>query len=70
MTRLADQVLQGVMTVGFENTITEYEMDPASQQFLQGLRKGGNDLEADLDVDGLSDSIVARLKRFLSFGRS
>jgi len=45
-------------------------MDPASQQFVQGLRNDGNDLQADLDVDGLSDSIVARLKRFLSFGRS
>jgi len=59
-----------VLKVGFENTITEYDMDPASQQFVQGLRNDGNDLQADLDVDGLSDSIVARLKRFLSFGRS
>ena len=56
--------------MGFENTITEYDMDPASQQFVQGLRNDSTDLEADLDVDGLSDSIVARLKRFLSFGRS
>jgi len=56
--------------VGFENTITENDLDPASQQFVQGLRNSGLDLEPDLDVDGLSDSIVARLKRFLSFGRS
>lgn len=70
MTRLAYQVKQGVMTVGFENTITEHDMDPASQQFVQNLRSGHNDSGPDLDVDGLSDSIVARLKRFFSFGRA
>jgi hypothetical protein len=55
--------------VGFENTITENDLDPASRQLVQGLRKNSHDLEPDLDVDGLSDSIVARLKRFLAFGR-
>jgi hypothetical protein len=64
------QGLQGEMTVGFENTITENDLDPASQQFVQGLRTSDRDLAPDLDVDGLSDSIVARLKRFLSFGRA
>ena len=54
--------------MGFENTITEHDLDPASQQFVQGLRTSERDLSPDLDVDGLSDSIVARLKRFLSFG--
>jgi len=57
------------MTVAFENTITEQDMDPTSQQFVQSLRKSGLDLEPDLDVDGLSDSIIARLRRFLAFGR-
>ncbi len=70
MIRPADQVFQGVITVGFENTITEYDMDPASQQFVQNLRSGSKDLGPDLDVDGLSDSIIARLKLFFSFGRS
>jgi hypothetical protein len=70
MIRLIEEVLQGVMTVGFENTITENDLDPASQQFVQGLRRSGKDPEPDLDVDGLSDSIVARLRRFLAFGRS
>ena len=56
--------------MGFENTITEHDMDPASQQFVQNLRSGHNDSGPDLDVDGLSDSIVARLKRFFSFGRA
>ena len=54
--------------MGFENTITEHDLDPASQQFVQGLRTSERDLSPNLDVDGLSDSIVARLKRFLSFG--
>ncbi len=69
MTRLADLALQGVIRVAFENTITEQDLDPATQKFVQSLRTGGVDLEPDLDVDGLSDSIVARLKRFLAFGR-
>ena len=57
------------MTVAFENTITDNDLDPASQQFIQELCPSGKDLEPDLIVDGLSDSIVVRVKRFLSFGR-
>jgi len=45
-------------------------MDAEAQQFVNRLRAGGATLEADLDVDGLSDSIFARLKRFFSFGRA
>ena len=56
--------------MAFENSITEQDLDLSSQQFVQNLHKGGVDVEPDLDVDGLSDSIVARLKRFLAFGRS
>ena len=56
--------------MGFENTITESDLDPASRQFVQGLRKSDRDQGPDLDVDGLNDSIIARLKRFLAFGRS
>ena len=55
--------------MAFENTITEHDLDPASKQFLQSVRPGGKDAEPDLDVDGLSDSIVARFKRFFAFGR-
>ena len=59
------------MTVGFENTITESDLDPASKQFVHGHCAWSElDVSPDLDVDGLSDSIVARLKRFLSFGRA
>ena len=45
-------------------------MDAESRQFVNRLRAGGRDDGPDLDVDGLSDSIVARLKHFFSFGRA
>lgn len=55
--------------MSFENTITEHDMDAPSRQVAQNLQTIGADVEPDLDVDGLSDSISARVKRFLSFGR-
>ena len=58
------------MTVGMENTITESDLDPASRKFVNGLRKSERDLGPDLDVDGLNDSIAARIKHFFSFGRA
>ena len=56
--------------MGFENTITENDLDPTSQKFVQGLRNSARELGPDLDVDGLNDSIAARLKRFFSFGKA
>ena len=56
--------------MGVESTITEQDMDDVSRQFVQGIQSSGKNIEADLDVDGLSDSMVVRLKRFLLFGRS
>ena len=47
--------------MAFENTITEQDMDTHSQQFVQGLRGENLDVEPDLAVDGLSDSILSRL---------
>ena len=47
--------------MAFENTITEQDMDAHSQQFVQGLRGENLDVEPDLAVDGLSDSILSRL---------
>lgn len=46
---------------GLENTITEHDMDPASRQFVQEFRSDSNDLEPDLSVDGLSESILSKL---------
>ncbi len=55
--------------MGLENTITEQDTDAASQQFVQSFRNN-NDLEPDLSVDGLSESIVGKLFRILTFRRS
>ena len=49
----------------FENTITEHDMDVASRNMVKGLRGEPGDFEPDLAVDGLSDSILARLLRLL-----
>ena len=49
--------------MAFDNTITEQDMDAASQSMVQGFRGDRSDFEPDLAVDGLSDSILARLLR-------
>ena len=54
--------------MSMESTITEQDMDEESRQFVSPLR-GGSDVSSDLDVDGLTDSVFVRLKRFFSFGR-
>lgn len=56
--------------MGLESTITENDMDAESRHLVHSLRAGGRDSEPDLDVDGLSDSILIRLKRFFEFGRT
>ena len=56
--------------MAFENTITELDMDANSQQFIQGLRSDVADLEPDLSVDGLSESILSRLLSLFSTGKS
>jgi len=47
--------------MAFDSTITEYDMDANSQQFVQGLRGDAGDFEPDLAVDGLSESILSRI---------
>ncbi|MCH8307377.1 MAG: hypothetical protein IH930_04475 [Proteobacteria bacterium] len=56
--------------MGSENTITERDMDANSQQFVRGFRDASKDFEPDLAVDGLSESIVSRFIRLITFGRS
>ena len=56
--------------MGFENTITEQDMDAASQQFVRGFRDDNKDFEPNLAVDGLSESIISRFIRLITFGRS
>ena len=52
--------------MALENTITEQDMDAASRQFVQGFRNNEGNNAPDLDVDGLSDSILSRLIRLFS----
>lgn len=56
--------------MGWENTVTEKEMDDTSLQFVQALRKDLKEVEPDLAVDGLSESILSWLLRILRLGRS
>jgi hypothetical protein len=54
--------------MAFENTITEFEMDAKTQQLVQSLRSGEQEHEPDLDVEGMSDSILSRLIGLFSRG--
>jgi TolB-like protein len=56
--------------MGLDNTITEQDLDATSQQFVQSFRNDGKELEPDLAVDGLSESIIAKLMRLITFRRS
>ena len=55
--------------MAFENTITENDLDANSQHFVQGLRTDSLDIEPDLTVDGLSESILSRLLGLFGIGR-
>lgn len=59
-----------VAIVGLENTNTEEDLDEASKQFVQGFRQDQIDIEPDLAVDGLSESIISKLIRLITFRRS
>jgi hypothetical protein len=54
--------------MAFENTITEMDMDVKSRQLVQGLREQKQDYEPDLDVEGMSESILSRLLGLFSRG--
>lgn len=56
--------------MAFENTITENDLDAKSQHLVQGLRADSLDIEPDLRVDGLSDSILSRFLGLFGIGRS
>jgi hypothetical protein len=58
------------MTMAFENTITENDLDASTQHFVQGLRADNHDFEPDLTVDGLSESILSRLMGLFGVGTS
>ncbi|MDZ7644826.1 MAG: hypothetical protein U5K76_11790 [Woeseiaceae bacterium] len=51
-----------------ENTITERRgLDAASQQFVQSVRGDGIDVDNDLAVDGLSESLMSRIFSLFMF---
>ncbi len=56
--------------MAFENTITENDLDANSRDFVQGLLGDSLDIEPDLTVDGLSDSIFSRLLGLFGVARS
>lgn len=49
--------------MAFESTIMEKDMDTSKQSLVQGVRGEKFDFEPDLAVDGLSDSMLAKLLR-------
>ena len=56
--------------MAFENTITEYDMDANSKQFVQGLRGDAGEFEPDLAVDGMNESILSRILGLFGVGKS
>ena len=57
------------MTMAFENTTTEDELDANTRQYVQGLRADNFDADPDLAVDGLSESLLSRLLGLFGVGR-
>jgi hypothetical protein len=57
--------------VGMESTITDGDLDASSRQFVESFRQaeGHHPGAPDLDVDGLSDSILSRLLGLFGFDR-
>ena len=53
----------------FENTITEQDVDASTIQFVQGFHQESDHREADLDIDGLSGSLLARIVGLFSSGK-
>ena len=47
--------------MAFESTVTESDLDPRSRQFVQALCRDLDEVEPDLSVDGMSDSILSRI---------
>jgi hypothetical protein len=45
-------------------------MDATTKQFVESFSGESSNFEPDLSVDGLSESLVSRLIRILSFRRS
>jgi hypothetical protein len=59
-----------MIKMAFENTITEADIDANSQQFVQGSGGDLADIELDLSVDGLSESLLSRILGFFGNNKS
>jgi hypothetical protein len=47
--------------MAFKNTITEQDMDANTRQFVQSIEVDSDQTDPDLDIDGLSESLLARI---------
>jgi hypothetical protein len=56
--------------MAFERTITEFDVDPGAQQFVQGFRSEPGDPDPDLSVDGLSEGLIGRILGLFGGDRS
>ena len=56
--------------MAFDNTITEVDLDTDSQVIVEGLDFDSRDGDADLAVDGMSESILSRLLGLFGGGRT
>ncbi len=56
--------------MSLDSTTTEQDLDATSQQHFQGLSSDNKNLEPDLAVDGLSESLISRFVRLITFRRS
>lgn len=47
--------------MSFENTVTEHDLEATTPAFAPARSRDSSDFEPDLDVDGLSNSVLSRL---------
>ena len=56
--------------MAFENTITEQDMDATTRQFVQDIGQESGQRDPDLDIDGLTESLLARIVGLFSSSKS
>ncbi len=55
--------------MAFDSTITDNDLDPGAQQFVQALCRDLGDSEPDFSVDGMTDSILSRILGLFGGGK-
>lgn len=55
--------------MAFDRTVIEDNMDAGAQQFVEDFRGESQDIDPDLAVDGLSESVLSRLFALFGVGR-